>query len=139
MKLGSCKSALNPPMVYSTDRSKAVVPLLILLFVFSVVYSTRRSVLCLTLCYFVLVFFSPFNIAVTSLGEERELILVLFIRSFDLCLFGFCRFPVPLGVWDELRFVIVALPELFLLLFFNALKSHSFLSSLVLMVYFTIV
>ena len=26
--------------------------------------------LCLTLCHFVLVFFSPFSIAITSLGEE---------------------------------------------------------------------
>ena len=33
MKLASCKSALNPPLVYSTDRSKAVVPVLALLFV----------------------------------------------------------------------------------------------------------
>ena len=32
-KLASCKSALNPPVVYSTDRSKAVVPVLVLLFV----------------------------------------------------------------------------------------------------------
>ena len=36
---------------------------------------------------FVFVFFSPFSIAITSLGE-RELILVLFVRLFDLCLFG---------------------------------------------------
>ena len=35
------------------------------------VYSTRRFVLCLTLCYFVLVFFGPFSIAITSLGVER--------------------------------------------------------------------
>ena len=35
------------------------------------VYSTRRFVSCLTLCYFVLVFFSPFSTAITSLGEER--------------------------------------------------------------------
>ena len=35
------------------------------------VYSTRQFVLCLTLCYFVLVFFSPFSLAITSLGEER--------------------------------------------------------------------
>ena len=35
------------------------------------VYSTRRFVLCLTLCYFVHVFFSPFSIAITSFGEER--------------------------------------------------------------------
>ena len=27
------KSALNPPVVYSTDRSKAVVPVLVLFFV----------------------------------------------------------------------------------------------------------
>ena len=33
VKLASCKSALNPPVVCSTDRSKAVVPVLILLFV----------------------------------------------------------------------------------------------------------
>ena len=33
MKLTSCKSALKPPVVYSTDRSKAVVPVLVLLFV----------------------------------------------------------------------------------------------------------
>ena len=33
VKLSGCKSALNPPMVYSTDRSKAVVPVLVLLFV----------------------------------------------------------------------------------------------------------
>ena len=33
VKLVSCKSALNPPVVCSTDRSKAVVPVLVLLFV----------------------------------------------------------------------------------------------------------
>ena len=33
MKLTGCKRALNPPVVYSTDRSKAVVPVLVLLFV----------------------------------------------------------------------------------------------------------
>ena len=36
-----------------------------------VVYSTRRFVVCLSVCQFVLVFFSPFSIAITSLGEER--------------------------------------------------------------------
>ena len=35
------------------------------------VYSTRRFVVCLSVCHFVLVFFSPFSIAITSLGEER--------------------------------------------------------------------
>ena len=37
-----------------------------------IVYSTRRFVLCLTLRHFVLVSFSPFSIAITSLGEEIE-------------------------------------------------------------------
>ena len=71
VKLASCKSALNPPVACSTDRSKAVVPVLVLLFVAFVVYSTRRFVVCLSVCHFVLVFFSPFSIAITSLGEER--------------------------------------------------------------------
>ena len=35
-----------------------------------VVYSTRRFVVCLSVCHFVLVFFSPFSIAITSLEEE---------------------------------------------------------------------
>ena len=33
MKLTGCKSALHPAVVYSTDYSKAVVPVLVLLFV----------------------------------------------------------------------------------------------------------
>ena len=33
VKLASCKSALTSPVVYSTDRYKAVVPVLVLLFV----------------------------------------------------------------------------------------------------------
>ena len=33
MKLASCKSALNLTVVYSTDRSKAVVSVLVYLFV----------------------------------------------------------------------------------------------------------
>ena len=71
MKLASCKSALNPPVVCSTDRSKAVVPVLVLLFVTLWFYSTKRFVVGLSVCHFVLVFFSPFSIAITSLGEER--------------------------------------------------------------------
>ena len=62
-----------------------------------VVYSTRRFVVCLSVFHFVLVFFSPFSIAITSLVEERELILVLFVRLFDLCLFGFVGFLFLLG------------------------------------------
>ena len=35
------------------------------------VYSTRRFVVCLSVCHFVLMLFSPFSIAITLLGEER--------------------------------------------------------------------
>ena len=103
-------------MVYPTDRSKAVVPVLVLLFVAFVVYSTRRFVLCLTLCYFVLVFFSPYGIAITTLGEERAN-LSAFRTFVRFVLVWLCRFPLPLGVWERLRFVIVALPGLFSYLF----------------------
>ena len=35
------------------------------------VYSTRLFVVCLSVCHFGPVFFSPFSIAITSVGEER--------------------------------------------------------------------
>ena len=60
-------------------------------------YSTRRFVVCLTLCYFVIVFLSPFSIAVTSLGEERAN-LSAFRTSVRFALVWFCLFPLPLGV-----------------------------------------
>ena len=63
--------------------------------------------------------FSPFSIAITSLGEERANLSAFrtFVR-FMLVLI--CRFPLPLplGVWEGLRFVIMTLPELFSYFFF---------------------
>ena len=76
------------------------------------VYSARRFVVCLTLCHFVLVFFSPFSIAITLLGEERANLSAF--RMFDrFVLVWICRFSLPLDVWEGLQFVIVALPGLF--------------------------
>ena len=46
------------------------------------VHSTRRFVLSLALRYFDLVFFSPFSIAITSLGEERERANLIAFRTF---------------------------------------------------------
>ena len=103
-------------MSAATDNQAPGVSLTLCCFV---VYSTRRFVVCLSVFHFVLVFFSPFSIAITSLGEERELILVLFVHLFDLCLFGFVGFLFLLR-WEELRFVIVALSGLFSYLFFTA-------------------
>ena len=77
-----------------------------------VVYSTRLFIVCLTLCYFVLVFFSPFSIELTSLVEERANVGAF--RTFVRFTFvWFCLFSFPLGVWEGLRFVIVTLPGLF--------------------------
>ena len=56
-------------------------------------------------------FFSPFSIAITSLGEERANL------SAFRTLVRFVLVWIPLGVWDGLRFVIVALPGLFSYLF----------------------
>ena len=67
------------------------------------------------LCYFVLVFFSPFSIAITSLGEERAN-LSAFRTFVRFALVWFCLFP--LGVWEGLQLVIMALPGLFSYLFF---------------------
>ena len=82
------------------------------------VYSTRRFVLCLTLCYFALVIFSPFSIAITLLGEERAN-LSAFRTFVRFVLVWFCPFSLPLGAWVGLRFVIVTLPGLFSYLFCN--------------------
>ena len=118
--LASRKSALTPPVVYSTDRSKAVVPVLVLLFL-ALWFILRGDLLyifpcvILFLCFFF--FFSPFSIAITSLGEERAN-LSAFRTFVRFVLVWICRFPLPLGVWEGLRFVIVALPWLFSYLFF---------------------
>ena len=75
--LTSCKSALIPHYPPPTPGVFFLLTLLMrcsgvsLTLCCFVVYSTRRFVLYLTVCYFVIVFFSPFSIAITSLGEER--------------------------------------------------------------------
>ena len=61
---------------------------------FDVYYFTRRFVLCLTSCHFVLVFFRPFSIAITSLEVERANVSAfrMFVR---FVLVWICRFPLP--------------------------------------------
>ena len=72
--------------------------------------------MCLSVCHFVLVFFGPSGIAIASLGEGRAGLgaFRMFVR---FVLVWICRFPLPLGVWEGLRFVIVALPGLFSYIF----------------------
>ena len=57
----------------------------------------RGDVVCLNFCHFVLVFFSPFSIAITSLGEERAY-LSAFCMFDRFGLVWICRFPLPLDV-----------------------------------------
>ena len=101
VKLASCKSALTPPprpspVVYSTDRSKAVVPVLVLLFV-ALWFILRGDLLYVFPCVILFLCFSvPLVLRLPRLGK-RELILVLFVSLFDLCLFGFVGFLFLLG------------------------------------------
>ena len=107
VKLTGRKNALNPSVVYSTDRSKAVVlPLTLCCFVFILRGDLFYVLPCviLFLCFSVLL-----ALRLPRLGK-RKLVLALFVRLFDLHFFGF--FSVPHGVWEGLRFVIVVLPEL---------------------------
>ena len=91
VKLASCKSALNHPVVYSTDHSKAVVPVLVLLFV-ALWFILRGDLLYVFQCVILFLCFSFLLVLRFPRLGKRELILVLFVRLFDLCLFGFVGF-----------------------------------------------
>ena len=96
VKLASCKSALNPPVVYSTDRSKAVVRVLVLLFV-ALWFILRGDLLYVFPCVILFLCFSVLLVLRLPRLGKRELILVLFVRLFDLCLFGFVGFLFLFG------------------------------------------
>ena len=118
MKLASCKSALKPPVVYSTDRSKAVVPVLVLLFA-ALWFILRGDLLYVLPCVILFLCFSVLlALRLPRLGEERANLSAF--RTFDrFVLVWICRFSLPLGIWEGLRFVIVALPGFFSYLFFS--------------------
>ena len=98
-------------MVYSTDRSKAVVPMLVLLFV-ALWFILRGDFFYVLPCLILFLCFSVlFSIAITLLGEEIAN-LIAFRTFVRFVLVWFCRFALPLGVWEGLLFVIVALPGL---------------------------
>ena len=88
-----------------------------------VVYSAGRFVVYLSVRSFVLVFFGPFAVAVASLvageggGGGVADGLGAFRAFVRFVLVWICRFPLPLWVWEGLRFVIVALPGLLSYLF----------------------
>ena len=65
------------------------------------------------------------TVCLDLLALPLGVIFELYSVSVALCAFvrfalvWFCLFHLPLGVWEGLRFVIVALPGLFSYLFFN--------------------
>ena len=84
VKLASCKNALNPTVVYSTDGSKAVVLLFVALW-----FILRDDLFYVLPCVFLFLCFSVLlALPLPRLGK-RGLSSVLFVRLFDLCLFGF--------------------------------------------------
>ena len=95
VKLASCKSALNPPVVCSTDRSKAVVPVLVLLFV-ALWFILRGDLLYVFPCVILFLCF-PVLLVLRLPRLGKELILVPFVRLFGLCLFRFVGFFFLLG------------------------------------------
>ena len=113
-------------MVYSNDRPKALVPVLVLLFV-ALWFILRGDLLYVFPCILLFLCFSVLLVLRLPLGEERAN-LSAFRTFVRFVLVWICRFPLPFGVWEGLRFVIVALPGLFSYLF---LLFHSFVRLLV--------
>ena len=75
VKLASCKSVLNPPVACSTDRSKAVVPVLVLLFV-ALWFILRGDLLYVFPCVNLYLCFSVLLVLRLSRLGKRELIVV---------------------------------------------------------------
>ena len=96
VKLASCKSASNTPVVCSTDRSKAVVPVLVLLFV-ALWFILRGDLLCVLPRVILFFCFSVLLVLQLPRLGKRELVLVLIVRLFGLCLFRFVGFLFLLG------------------------------------------
>ena len=73
VKLPSCKSALNPPVVCSTDRSKAVVPVVDLLLV-ALWFFLRGDLLYVFPCVILFLCFSVLLVLRLPRLGKRELI-----------------------------------------------------------------
>ena len=96
VKLASRGSALNSPVVYSTERSKAVVPVLVLLLV-ALWFILRGDLLYVFPCVILFWCFSVLLVLRLPRLGKRELVLVLFVRLFGLYLFRFVVFSLLLG------------------------------------------
>ena len=111
------KSILNIYMILdlvcSTDRSKAVVPVLVLLFV-ALWFILRGNLLYVFPCVILFLCFSVLLVLRLPRLWKRDLILVLFVRLFGLCFFRFVGFLFLLGsgkgfglcLWHSLDFCL---------------------------------
>ena len=121
MKFVDSKSALSFPVVYATDRSNAVIPVLFLFCV--ALWFILLGTPCLVLpCSLSSCFFSPFSIVANSLGEEGACVwasraIVCFARV------NFVLFPLSIGVRGWLRLLIVAVLDVSVN-YFGLLRHH---------------
>ena len=81
----------------STDRSKVVVPVLVLLFV-ALWFILRGDLLYVFPCVILFLCFSVLLVLRLLRLGKRKLILVLFVRLFGFCLFGFVGVLFLLGL-----------------------------------------
>ena len=103
-------------MVYTNDRSKSVVPVLVLLFL-ALWFILRGHLLYVFPCVILFLCFLVLLVLRLPRLGKRELILVLFVRLFDLCLFGFVGLLFLLGsgkgcglwLWHSLYFSLTFL------------------------------
>ena len=92
-------------------------PVLVLLFV-ALWFILRGDLLCVVPCVILFLCFSVLLVLrLPRLGKRERAYLSAFRTFARFVLVWICRFP--LGVWEELRFVIVALPGRFSYLFLN--------------------
>ena len=133
VKLASCKSASNlpspprpppPSVVCSTDSSKAVVPVLVLLFV-TLWFILQGDLLYVFPCVILFLCFSVLLVLRLPRLGKRELILVLFVRLFGLCLFGFVGFLFLLGSWKGCGLWLWHSLDFSLTLFFLKIATHT--------------
>ena len=96
----------TPPVVYSTDRSKAVVPVLILFFV-ALWFMLRGDLFYVLPCFILFLWFSVLlALRLPRLGK-RELILVLFVHLCSICaclVLSVSSSSWCLGLWYSLDF-----------------------------------
>ena len=112
-------------MVYPTDRSKAVVPVLVLLFV-ALWFILRGDLFYVLPCVILFLCFSVhLALRLPRLGN-RELILVLFVRSCSIC--ACLVLSVFSSSWCLGRAAVCdcGIPWTFLLLFFFFLQKHMY-------------